>query len=702
MKQTLFTLALFGIIGSAFAAPVTYQFTGSTIQAMNVNNGASTGSIPAGTPFSGALVFDDAQTAAPAAFWGGTHATYSFSSMTLTMAGSTVSWGPGIIDVYDNVTSTAGGYPVGDSFYANISSSVAPGGTFNGAQFNWIFLGLVDPTGTAFTGSGLPANLNFASFQNPFIEFNFGTQGQPWGAGNTSMLHFLTTLSKTGGSPAPPPTITTSSLPNGVVGMPYSVPITVSAPNGDATTVSVTGLPAGLAFDGVNIAGTPAAIGTSSVVINATDTVTQLSTSVTLPLTINDATISFTPTLPNGVTNYPYTATFSPATGGTGSFTYSAAGLPAGLALSGNTVSGTPLATGTSTVQLTATDSAGFSATASVTLSISDPVPVPCSGSNAVESAYVPRNPGYIVVNGGLNLLDHLWTTNLNPSNTTFLGGLVNWYQTGLILDYSGTVDPTGCILTSLTVKPAVTITTTSLPGGTAGLAYQAPISVAWGVAPYTVTVAGLPAGLTYSGGNLAGTPSAVGSYTVTVTAVDAVGATASLNLTLTVADQPISFAPTLPAGTVGAAYSAPLAATGFGPFVYSASGLPAGLALSGSTISGVPSAAGSYSVTLTATDAAGSVATAQATLTINSAPGNYKTPDEGKGKISAIGPNYSYLMVGSKKLVWNASTKITVNTPNGEQHVINSFVQVGMKVQWNGLRDKATNTVLTSQLEVN
>ena len=36
------------------------------------------------------------------------------------------------------------------------------------------------------------------------------------------------------------------------------------------------------------------------------------------------------------------------------------------------------------------------------------------------------------------------------------------------------------------------------------------------------------------------------------------------------------------------------------------------------------------------------------------------------------------------------------------ERHVLDSFVKVGMKVQWKGLRDKATNTVLTSQIEIN
>jgi hypothetical protein len=583
---------------------------------MSVNNGTSTGSIPAGTPFTGAVTYDDAQTVTPAAFYGGTHSAYTFARMSLTIGATTLNWGPGWIDVYDNVTSTGGGYPIGDSFYINIKSPVAPGGTFNGAQFNWIFLGLVDPTGTAFTGSGIPANLNFASFQNPFIEFNYGTLGTPWGAGNTSMLQFLATLSKTSGTPTPPPTITTTSLPNGVYNMPYNAAISATAPNGDGLSLSVSGLPNALQFSGSNITGTPWVVGAYNVSITATDTVTKLSTTSVLPLNIADAGVTFTPTLPNGLVNSPYSATFAAAVGGTGSFTYTAAGLPPGLTLSGTTVSGTPTAAGNYSVALTATDTVGFAVTANVPISIGGSTI--CSGKNAVESAYVARNPGFVVVNGGLNLLDHLWTSNLNSSNTLFMGGLVNWYQTGLILDYTGTVDlSAGCILTNLTVKPAVTIDTASLPGGSTGVAYLAPVSVSWGVAPYTVTVSGLPAGLRYSASAISGTPSAAGMFTVTITAVDSVGATATKSLGLTITQS-----------------------------------------------------------------------------------ANYSIVDENKGKISSVGSGY--LMAGTKKLTWNSSTVITVNTPSGAKHVIDSFVQPGMKVQWKGMRDPATNTVLTSQLEVN
>lgn len=673
---------------------------------MAVNNGTHIGTLPSGTPYTGTVVFDDAQVVTPAPFSGGTQSVFTFTRMTFSAAGSTVSFGPGQILVHNNLTTNTS-YPAGDSVYINIPSSVTtavpPGGLIKGADFNHIFLGFVDYSGTAVTQSATPPQLNFGSFGSSFVEFNYGTLGQAWGAGNTSMLQFLSSVTFAGsGNPAQPPSISTSALPPGVVSVPYSAAITASAPNNDPISLSISGAPSGLALSGSAIAGVPLAVGTSNVTITATDTVTNLSTSVTLPLTINPAPITFAPTLPAGILNAAYSATFSPATGGSGLFSYSASGLPAGLSLTGNTVSGTPTAVGTYTVALTATDSTGASRSVNVPLTITAPVPVPCNGTNGVISAYVPRNPGFIVVNGGLNLLDHLWTSNLNPSNTTFVGGLINWFQTGLIVDWTGVADPAGCILTSLVVKPKVTINTAYLPNGVAGQAYLATILVSNGVAPYGITVAGLPGGLSFNGTDIVGTPTAVGTFNVAITAIDTVGATTTVTLPLTVIAPAISFAPVLPSGTVGTAYQAALSAGGFGPFTYTATGLPAGLTLNGSTIGGTPSVAGSFAITLTAKDAVGTIASTTATLVVNPATssGNYTRPDEATGNITAIGADY--LMVGAKKLIWNSATVITVNTPNGQINVINSFVKVGMKVQWKGLRDQATNTVLTSKIEIN
>jgi hypothetical protein len=193
------------------------------------------------------------------------------------------------------------------------------------------------------------------------------------------------------------------------------------------------------------------------------------------------------------------------------------------------------------------------------------------------------------------------------------------------------------------------------------------------------------------------------------VTSIDALGFTTSATLSLTIDAQPIVFAPpTLPVGTVGMNYSVPIsgASGGVGSFTYTspsfpaAGSLPAGLTLSGNTISGVPTAAGATTVLLTATDAAGVSASQSVTLTINTAPANYTISDRGTSSITAIGANY--FMVGTKKLIWDATTKIAVNTPTGVKTTIDSFVTVGMKIRWRGLLDNATNTVLSKSITIN
>ena len=62
-----------------------------------------------------------------------------------------------------------------------------------------------------------------------------------------------------------------------------------------------------------------------------------------------------------------------------------------------------------------------------------------------------------------------------------------------------------------------------------------------------------------------------------------------------------------LPDGKVGETYSYTLTASGARPITWSVSGLPEGLSLSNATITGTPLSAGSYSVYVTAKNAAGS-----------------------------------------------------------------------------------------------
>jgi hypothetical protein len=131
---------------------------------------------------------------------------------------------------------------------------------------------------------------------------------------------------------------------------------------------------------------------------------------------------------------------------------------------------------------------------------------------------------------------------------------------------------------------------------------------------PISFSAAGLPPGLSIgsASGLISGSPDVPGIYNVSVTASDGwSGGSASVSFTLTV--NPDTVTVTNP----GAQTSVDLVATklqiqatsAFGyKITYQATGLPAGLSINSSTglISGVPTAIGSRSVTVTATDANG------------------------------------------------------------------------------------------------
>ncbi len=158
----------------------------------------------------------------------------------------------------------------------------------------------------------------------------------------------------------------------------------------------------------------------------------------------------------------------------------------------------------------------------------------------------------------------------------------------------------------------AVDILTTTVPAASAGVAYTATIDAA-GSLPRTfaVSAGALPPGLTLNSatGAITGTPTAGGTHTFTVTATNVAG-TDSQAYTVYVAQPPVITTTAVPNGTSGTAYTATIAATGNGPISYaiSSGALPVGLTLDAATgvISGTPTAAGSSSFQVTATNADG------------------------------------------------------------------------------------------------
>jgi len=149
-------------------------------------------------------------------------------------------------------------------------------------------------------------------------------------------------------------------------------------------------------------------------------------------------------------------------------------------------------------------------------------------------------------------------------------------------------------------------------PVGVVGVSYSFGFGVSGDPVPAVSVSSGvLPPGLMLSSdGVLSGTPTVAGSFSFVVSAVNGVAPDASVPVTVQVGSVP-TIAGGPPAGLVGQAYSYTYLVGGDpAPTVSVSSGvLPPGVSLSaGGVLSGTPTAAGSYTFEVTASNVAGSV----------------------------------------------------------------------------------------------
>ncbi|MBA8879178.1 uncharacterized protein YhjY with autotransporter beta-barrel domain/carbon monoxide dehydrogenase subunit G [Phyllobacterium myrsinacearum] len=424
------------------------------------------------------------------------------------------------------------------------------------------------------------------------------------------------------------------ALPAATVGAAYSQTFTASGGTAAYSyAVTAGALPAGLTLSGGVLSGTPTTAGPFSFSVTATDSSTgsgPFSVTQNYSLSVNpDALVLPATTFTNGQVGVAYSASINPATGGTAPYTYAvtSGSLPAGVSISSSgNISGTPTAGGTFNFTLTATDSAFVTASQTYSLTMAVPTLSMTPAAGTLALSYGQAYSQAFVASGGTAPYTYALSAGALPagislSSTGTLSGtptVPGLYTISIRATDSSTGTGAPFARTQnyvLTVSaPTIVVAPATLPNGTAGTSYAATLSVSGGVGPYTfgLTSGSLPSGVSFNAaGEFSGTPTVSGTFSTTITATDANGQTGTRAYTWVIDAPTIVVTPaTLSNGTAGTPYTANLSASGgAGPYSFSlsAGGLPSGISFnSAGQFTGTPTASGSFSTTVTATDANG------------------------------------------------------------------------------------------------
>ncbi len=532
-----------------------------------------------------------------------------------------------------------------------ITSATSASGTA-GTAFSYQITASNTPT--SYSASGLPTGLSVNTSTGAIT-------GTPTTAGTSSVTIGATNSSGTGtatltitiAAAGAPPSITSASTASGTVGSAFTYQITAST---TPTSFNASGLPGGLTVNTSSgaITGTPTAAGTSSVTVSATNA--SGTGSATLTLTVSASGVSFSS--PSSVTagsvglneSVFHSVGEPPLTGYTAPTdtniaavdTYVVGHTPAYVFLNANT--GFNYTGGSTVSAYLGADAAGSAATDStanlgVVYDAIGYINIPSSGVNKPYTFAIANadDAGRVLIGGngtpgtGTIIVEQNFTSSglTYPATQT-----VTFTQAGLypieVLTYQDvggasfhfTVSGASYTYNIAATGSAPVINSATSASGTVGTAFSYQITA--NNSPTSYSASGLPAGLSVntSTGAITGTPTTAGTSSVTIGATNANGTgTATVTVTIAAASTPpVITSATMASGTVGSAFTYQIAASNT-PTSYNASGLPSGLSVNTSTgaITGTPTAAGTSSVTISATNASGT-GTATLTLTVSAA----------------------------------------------------------------------------------
>jgi hypothetical protein len=342
----------------------------------------------------------------------------------------------------------------------------------------------------------------------------------------------------------PPFVVNVTAVAAGRVGADFQLATSVGGALGTVTwTVAAGDLPSGVTLDAFSgsIAGVPATWGTTTALIEAHDSWrSDRSDAKPLTITVEPAPLSITTTtLTPGVYQTMYRADLQ-AAGGTGTTSWSLVdgALPAGLVIDSNgTVSGVPASISSTLVTVRALDANWPGNQATATLSITIDAPVFSMTLPAPPPARV-GDPYRLAPTADGNVGTVIWSmasgslpagVALDPA-TGVIAGVPSAFGTFTAIlqaQDSWNTSRVATAATTIIVAPAqLVITTSTLPAGMYRTTYRAALAASGGTGQTIWTVSGgaLPPGLALSSnGTISGAPMALGTFSVTVRAADAV-----------------------------------------------------------------------------------------------------------------------------------------------------------------------------------
>jgi PKD domain-containing protein len=363
------------------------------------------------------------------------------------------------------------------------------------------------------------------------------------------------------------------------------------------------------------------------------------STAVTVLVNGPLAVSAISTDLPSGNADIGQTIVFlASATGGVPPYTYVWSGLPTECpSVDAATLSCTPSATGTYTLQLSVSDT-----NHTTVLTATRPFAVSARPAISLDASVTRLDTGQPIgllatVVGGAGNLSYAWgglpqgCVPVDGPSVSCAGGIPGLYTVSIsVTDANGIEAITPGLAIQVFGDPSVALGVNRAVAD-AGVAITFTVTPTGGAGGYSIVWTGLPIGCAGSDVLLlVCTPTAGGTYSVSVNATDSVGRTAASGSLVVFAYAPLNLTVAGPSSVaVGGQLTASVNVSGGAPGVtYSWSGLPEGCSPPESAqLTCQPATAGAYNITVTVTDGGGGVSSVQYRVVVVYPPTTPTTP---------------------------------------------------------------------------